>query len=132
MGEVYEAEDLALKETLAIKTIRHEVLRQNNALARFKREVHLARKVTHPNICRVFDIFWHKTTQAEGESAIVFVSMELLQGETLSERIRQAGRFTAEEALPLINQIAAGLEAAHRAGVAHRDLKLGNVILVND
>lgn len=132
MGEVYEAEDLVLKETLAIKTIRLEVLQQNNALARFKREVHLARKVTHPNICRVFDIFWHKRTQDEAETAIVFVSMELLQGETLSDRIRRAGRLTPEEALPLIGQIAAGLEGAHRAGVAHRDLKPGNVILVRD
>lgn len=132
MGEVYEAEDLALKENLAIKTIRPEVLQQNNALARFKREVQLARKVTHPNICRVFDLVWHKRKEAEGESVIVFVSMELLQGETLSERIRRGGRFTAEEALPLINQIASGLEAAHRAGVVHRDLKPGNVILVPD
>jgi eukaryotic-like serine/threonine-protein kinase len=132
MGEVYEAEDLTLKENLAIKTIRREVLQQNNALARFKREVQLARRVTHPNVCRVFDLFWHKGTVGKSESPIVFVSMELLKGETLSERIRRAGRFTAEEAWPLINQIASGLEAAHRAGVVHRDLKPGNVILVPD
>ena len=132
MAEVYEAEDLTLKENLAIKTIRREVLQQNNALARFKREVQLARRVTHPNVCRVFDLFWHQGTVGKSESPIVFVSMELLKGETLSERIRRAGRFTAEEALPLINQIASGLEAAHRAGVVHRDLKPGNVILVPD
>jgi serine/threonine protein kinase/Tol biopolymer transport system component len=132
MGEVYEAEDLALKENLAIKTIRPEVLQQKNALDRFKREVHLARKVTHPNICRVFDLFWHKKAEDGGECDIVFVSMELLYGETISERIRRTGRFSAEEALPLINQIASGLAAAHRAGVVHRDLKPGNVILVPD
>lgn len=132
MGEVYEAEDLTLKDNLAIKTIRPEVLQQSNALARFKREVQLARRVTHPNICRVFDLFWHKRAAGEAESVIVFVSMELLQGETLSERIRRAGRFTAQEALPLINQIASGLEAAHRVGIVHRDLKPGNVILVPD
>src|SRR5438552_12112993 len=103
MGEVYEAEDLTLKENLAIKTIRREVLQQNNALARFKREVQLARRVTHPNVCRVFDLFRHKGTVGKSESPTVFVSMELLKGETLSERIRRAGRFTAEEAWPLIN-----------------------------
>jgi serine/threonine-protein kinase len=132
MGEVYEAEDLALKENLALKTIRSEVLQHTNALARFKQEVHLARRVTHPNICRVFDLFWHKKKEVEGESVIVFVSMELLRGETLSERIGRAGRLSADEAMPLINQIASGLEAAHRAGVVHRDLKPGNVILVPD
>jgi len=132
MGEVYEAEDLALKENLAIKTVRPEILQQKNALDRFKREVQLARRVTHPNICRVFDLVWHKRIEGEEESVIVFVTMELLQGETLSERIRRVGRFTSEEALPLIHQIASGLEAAHRAGVVHRDLKPGNVILVPD
>jgi serine/threonine protein kinase len=132
MGEVYEAEDLILKENLAIKTIRREVLQQNNVLSRFKREVQLARRVTHPNVCRVFDLFWHNGTVDKSESPIVLVSMELLEGETLSERIRRAGRFTVEEALPLIKQIASGLEAAHRAGVVHRDLKPGNVILVPD
>jgi serine/threonine protein kinase/tetratricopeptide (TPR) repeat protein len=132
MGEVYEADDLELKETLALKTIRPEVLQQNNALARFKREVHLARKVTHPNICRVFDLFWHKTADDLGASGIVFVTMEILRGETLSQRIRRVGPFTPEAALPLIKQIAAGLEAAHHAGVVHRDFKPGNVILVPD
>src|SRR5579863_809163 len=132
MGEVYEAEDLALKENLAIKTIRHEVLQQNNALARFKREVQLARRVTHPNICRIFDLFWHRRTAGQEDSTVVFVSMELLRGETLSERIRRVGRFKGEEAKPIAEQIASGLEAAHRAGVVHRDLKPGNVILVPD
>lgn len=132
MGEVYEAEDLTLKENLAIKTIRREVLQQDLALARFKREVQLARRVTHPNVCRVFDLFWHKRPEGKSESTIFFVSMELLKGETLSERIRRAGRFTTEEALPLINQIASGLEAAHRAGIVHRDLNPGNVMLVPD
>jgi serine/threonine protein kinase len=130
MGEVYEAEDLVLKDNLALKTVRPEILQQNNSLARFKREVQLARKVTHPNVCRVFDLFWHKRTEVDGEDLHFFVSMELLKGETLSERLRRAGRFRPNDALPVINQIAEGLEAAHRVGVVHRDLKPGNVILV--
>jgi serine/threonine protein kinase len=133
MGEVYEAEDLTLKESVAIKTVRPDVLEEGQALARFKREVQLARRVTHPNVCRVFDLFWHKKTEGNSESAaILFVSMELLKGETLTKRLRRVGRFTAEEALPLIDQIASGLEAAHRAAVVHRDLNPGNVMLVPD
>jgi serine/threonine protein kinase/tetratricopeptide (TPR) repeat protein len=132
MGEVYEADDLELKEVLALKTIRPEVLQHDNVLARFKREVHLARKVTHPNICRVFDLCWHKAADDSGERDIVFVTMELLRGETLAERIKRVGRISTEEALPLIKQIASGLEAAHHAGVVHRDFKPGNVILVPD
>lgn len=132
MGEVYEAEDQELKETLAIKTIRSEILEQSNSLERFKREVRLARKVTHPNICRVYDIFRHERMQGKNSNVIVFVSMELLQGETLSQRIRRTGPMSPDEALPLISQIASGLEAAHHAGVVHRDFKPGNVILVPD
>ena len=132
MGEVYEAEDLTLKENVAIKTIRPEVMQQNNALARFKREVQLARKVTHRNICRVFDLFWHRVLIKDTDDTIFFVSMELLQGEPLSDLIRRTGRLHPEHALPLIEQIADGLEAAHRAGIVHRDLKPGNVMLVSE
>jgi serine/threonine protein kinase/tetratricopeptide (TPR) repeat protein len=129
MGEVYEAQDLELQESLAIKTIKPEVLQQSNALERFKREVHLARKVTHLNVCRVFDLFRCKSEASES-GEVVFVSMELLEGESLSERIRRAGCFDAQEALPLIAQLCAGLAAAHHAGVVHRDFKPGNVVLV--
>jgi serine/threonine protein kinase/tetratricopeptide (TPR) repeat protein len=131
MGEVYEAQDLELRESLAIKTIKPEVLQLPNALARFKREVHLARKVTHPNVCRVFDLFRYKSDANKPDSEGVFISMELLTGESLSERIRR-GIFTPQEALPLIAQMAAGLAAAHHAGVVHRDFKPGNVVLVSE
>jgi serine/threonine protein kinase/tetratricopeptide (TPR) repeat protein len=132
MGEVYQADDLELKESLALKTIRPEILQYENAVARFKREVHLARKVTHPNICRVFDLFWHKTARDSGGGGVVFVTMELLRGETLAKRIKRVGRFNEKTALQLIQQIASGLEAAHRAGVVHRDFKPGNVILLDE
>ncbi len=130
MGEVYEAEDLELRELVAIKCISQTALAQPNALARFRREVHLARKVTHPNVCRIFDLFRHTPEGDASNQEIAFVSMELLQGQTLSARIRQKGRLTPEEALPLIVQVASGLSAAHQAGIVHRDFKPGNVMLV--
>ncbi len=127
MGEVYEAEDLELHEFVAIKTLRPETLLNIDALARFKREVHLARKVTHPSVCRIFDLYRHKSEERE---EVVILSMEFLRGETLAERIKRQGRMSIEEALPLIRQMAYALGAAHEAGIAHRDFKPSNVILV--
>jgi eukaryotic-like serine/threonine-protein kinase len=129
MGEVYEARDLELGETVALKTIRPEIADDPRVLQRFKREITLARKVTHPNVCRVFDVFHHTNPAAAGRST-TFLAMELLRGETLAARLRRAGPMSTEEALPLVSQMAAGLRAAHQAGIVHRDLKPGNVILV--
>jgi serine/threonine protein kinase/Tol biopolymer transport system component len=127
MGEVYEAEDLELHERLGIKTLRPEVLQQPNAIERFKREVQLARKVTHPNVCRIFDLYRDKSNGSE----VVFVTMEFLRGETLAEHVKHQGRIGTQEALPLITQMASALGAAHQAGIVHRDFKPGNVVLVN-
>jgi len=79
MGDVYEADELELQERVAIKTVRPEILRQPDAMVRFKREIHLARQVTHPNVCRVFDLF--RNSSPIGEET-VFISMELLHGKT--------------------------------------------------
>jgi serine/threonine protein kinase len=128
MGQVYEAEDIELKAGRAIKIIRPEILNQSNAVARFRREVRLAQKVTHPNVCRVFDIFRHKT-EVSGIQEVWLVSMELLRGETLADRLRER-RMSLHETLPLINQMASALDAAHRAGIVHRDFNPGNVMLV--
>ena len=131
MGEVYEAEDTELNEQVALKTIRFEMAEQDRSAERFKREIQLARKVTHLNVCRTFDVFRHIETHADGRTTeTMFVSMEVLAGETLGERIRRAGKMTEAEALPLVEQMAGGLDAAHRVGVVHRDFKSSNVILV--
>ncbi|MGB8782058.1 MAG: protein kinase [Terriglobales bacterium] len=129
MGEVYEAEDQELRERVALKTIRPEILAQPNAQTRFKREVRLARQVTHPNVCRIFDLFRHKGDDRE-HGDVVFIGMELLQGKTLGTRLEEGGRMSVKEALPLVRQMASALAAAHEAGIVHRDFKLGNVVLV--
>ncbi|HEX6097369.1 MAG TPA: protein kinase [Thermoanaerobaculia bacterium] len=126
MGEVYEAEDLELRGTVALKTIRPEVAEDEVAVERFRREIQIARKVTHPNVCRVFDV----SHDQSGGADVMFVTMELLEGRTLREAITQDGPFALRDALPVARQIADGLAAAHRAGVIHRDLKSANVMLV--
>jgi len=130
MGEVYEAEDLELARRVALKTIRPEIAIEPRIIQRFKREITLSLKVTHPNVCRIFDLFHHRIEWGTGEAELSFLAMELLPGETLSSRLRAVGRMTSLEALPIVEQMAAGLAAAHHAGVVHRDFKSANVILV--
>jgi tetratricopeptide (TPR) repeat protein/tRNA A-37 threonylcarbamoyl transferase component Bud32 len=129
MGELYEAEDLTLGERIALKTIRAEIAAHERAIQRFRREVQLARKVTHPNICRIFDLFEHRPPEGTA-GAVSFVTMELLHGETLSQRLRRLGAFSVDAARPIVQQMAAALSAAHAADVIHRDFKTTNVMLL--
>ena len=126
MGEVYEAEDLELHAPVALKMMRAEMAADPRAIERFKRETHLARRVTHPNVCRIFDVGFVPSAGLR----VPFLTMELLAGETLSEWLSRIVRLTPEEALPLAGQLAAGLQAAHDAGVVHRDFKSANIVLV--
>ncbi|MEM9554713.1 MAG: protein kinase [Acidobacteriota bacterium] len=126
-GEVFEAEDLALGGRVALKTIRSDREIGAEAIERFKREIQLARQVTHPNVCRLYDLGRHPG--ASGQD-VLFLTMELLGGPTLEERLRREGPMTESEALPLVRQMVAGLAAAHRVGVVHRDFKSANVMLV--
>jgi eukaryotic-like serine/threonine-protein kinase len=125
MGEVYEAEDAELRERVALKTVRAVVADDSRAIERLKREVQLARRVTHANVCRIFDFGVHEA----GGVSVPFLTMELLAGGTLSERLRR-GPLSTGEALPLAQQMAAALDAAHQVGVVHRDFKSANVLLV--
>jgi serine/threonine protein kinase len=132
MGEVYEAEDLELGARVALKTIRPEISSNSWALNRFKQEIHLARRVTHPNVCRMFDIARHRGSIGSADSDFdqVFLTMELLEGESLADRLRREGRMNFADAWPIIQQTAEALQAAHQAGVIHRDFKPSNVLLI--
>lgn len=126
MGTVYRAVDEALGETVAVKVVHADAAPLAGALERFRREVVLARRVTHPNACRVYELFEH----VDAAGATVFLTMEFVEGETLSERLARDGPFDTAEAYPIVAQVASALAAAHRVGVVHRDLKSANVVLV--
>lgn len=131
-GEVYAAEDLSLHEHVALKTIRPELASRPDALERFKRELRLARRVTHPHVCRVFDLGEHRGEPLPDGSSqpVAFLTMELLEGPTLYEHLLQHGRMTPAQLLPLARQMASALDAAHAAKIIHRDFKSSNVVLL--
>ena len=128
MGEVYEAEDLQLRERVAVKTIRAQVGGDDRMLDRFRREIALSRQVTHPNVCRMFEM--HEATVSG--RPLVFLTMEYLDGETLAEFLKREAPLTRQRAFPIIEQMTAALGAAHAAGVIHRDFKSSNVFLSKD
>src|SRR5579863_10136412 len=100
MGEVYEAEDVELGDRVALKAIRQRAGPAQDLRALFKREVQMARRVTHPNVCRIFDLAQHEPDKT-GEP-VLLLSMELIEGETLTEYLKRNGPLTHQSALPLI------------------------------
>lgn len=125
MGEVYEAEDLQSRERVALKFIRLNALPVQEALSRFRREIHIARKVTHQNVCRLHEIF----SYTDAGSELLLISMEMIEGETVADRLTRAGPFSETQATHLVKQLLIGLQAAHAAGVVHRDLKPSNLMI---
>ena len=121
MGEVYRADDLTLDQPVALKFLPEALASDADALERFRNEVRTARRVSHANVCRVYDV-------GEVESQ-PFLSMEYLDGEDLGSLLRRIGRLPGDKALEIARQLCAGLAAAHREGVLHRDLKPANVML---
>lgn len=127
MGEVYAAMDLELRETVALKTISPAIASSADAIGRFKREVKESRRIADSCVCRVYDLFSHE--QPSGES-VWFLTMELLEGQTLADSLANHGPMPIGQALPLIGDMVAALSAAHALGIVHRDFKPSNVMLV--
>jgi serine/threonine-protein kinase len=121
MGEVYRADDLVLDQQVALKFLPEAVAHNERALERFRNEVRIARQVSHPNVCRVYDL-----GEMEG---LYFLSMEYVDGEDLGSLLRRIGRLPTDKALEIARKLCAGLAAAHEKGVLHRDLKPSNVML---
>lgn len=121
MGEVYRAEDLRLDQAVALKFLPSEYSEDPGRLSRLLREVRLAREITHPSVCRVYDFF-----DTDGHR---FVSMEYVDGENLAGLLRRIGRLPQAKALEITHQILSGLAAAHERGILHRDLKPENIMI---
>lgn len=121
MGEVYGADDLKLGQRVALKFLPTEYSKSSSWRDQFYAEVRMARQVSHPNVCRVYDI---------GESDDrLFLSMEFVDGEDLASLLRRIGRLPDDKAVEVAQQLCAGLAAAHGSGVLHRDLKPANVMI---
>jgi len=124
MGNVYLARDRELDEEVALKTLRREIADKPGIIERFRREVRLSRRVTHPNVARVFDIGEHGGDK--------FLTMEYVEGESLADVLAREGALAIGRAVEIIRAVCAGLGAAHKAGVIHRDLKPDNVLIAKD
>ncbi len=121
MGEVYRAEDIVLGQAVALKFLPESSVGNLNLLKRFYDEARIARQITHPNVCRVYDI-----GEIEGQP---YLSMEYIDGEDLASLLRRIGRLPTDKATEFARKMCAGLTAAHAQGVLHRDLKPANIMV---
>jgi serine/threonine protein kinase len=131
MGEVYEATDMMLGETVALKTVVSSAADSPRAARKLFDEVQLARRIQHPNVCRIHDLHAHEGTRAPKE-IVHFLTMEFIRGERLGDDVRRRGPFPLARAVSVARQILLGLQAAHTAHVLHLDLKTDNVMLRRD
>lgn len=131
MGEVYEAEDTVENRVVALKTVLAKLLGSQKVIARFRREIDLSNRISHPNVLTIYDVFeLPPASDADIQVSSPCMVMELLSGETLADRLSEGRLFSEEEARSIVIQTAKALGAAHRADVVHRDLKPDNIFLV--
>jgi class 3 adenylate cyclase/cell division septation protein DedD/predicted Ser/Thr protein kinase len=121
VGVVYKVRDPETDEIVAIKILKPEIASDPAVQENFKRELRLSRKITHKNVCRIYDF-----CRADG---MAYASMEFIEGESLLARLNRAGSVPVDEAIEIVRQICAGLREAHAQGIVHRDLKPANIML---
>jgi serine/threonine protein kinase len=121
MGTVYKARDQEVDRLVAVKVIRPELAGNSDILTRFKQELVLARKVTHKNVIRIFDL--------GRSSGLRYITMEYIEGQDLRAYVKKKGKLSCEECVEIMQQVCLALEAAHNEKVVHRDLKPQNIMI---
>ncbi|NIO49649.1 MAG: protein kinase [Candidatus Aminicenantes bacterium] len=121
MGKVYKVVDSEIKESMALKLLNPEIAVDKSTLDRFRNELKFARKITHKNVCRMYDL--------NKEKENYYITMEYMPGEDLKSSLRRAGRISVGKAIFIAKQVCEGLAEAHRLGVVHRDLKPQNIMI---
>ncbi|TET78638.1 MAG: hypothetical protein E3J41_04125, partial [Candidatus Cloacimonadota bacterium] len=124
MGKVYKAQDTDLKEKVALKLIKPEISADKKTIERFQNELKFARKISHRNVCRMYDL-----NKEEGSH---YITMEYVAGEDLKSMIRMMGQLSSGKTIFIAKQVCEGLVEAHRLGVVHRDLKPQNIMIDKD
>ncbi len=121
MGIVYRVRDRETDEVLALKLLKPDIARDGHMMERFKNELRLAHRITHKNVCRIYDF--------TPTSAAPYITMEFVDGESLRQKLQHSGALTIADAIQVMHQVCAGLREAHAQGIVHRDLKPENVML---
>ncbi|MDH7512466.1 MAG: serine/threonine-protein kinase [Clostridiales bacterium] len=124
MGQIYKVLDAEVKEKVALKILKPEIASDEETIERFRNELRFARKISHKNVCRMYDLNREQGTQ--------FITMEYVEGENLKSLMRRIGQFSIGKAVSVARQVCEGLAEAHHLGVVHRDLKPQNIMIDND